>query len=161
MHPKNKLAIREALEEGWTCAGWLSLVYYDNGDKLFKGEMVYQDVSRETLSGPKNSRTSRPLHAEQPPSASPPGKRPDVVLTGTSWDQVVETGELRRSDKQQPLPINAKRNSGLVVFKRKRGVSGKTALAAMSRHPGCRIALTVVVILIAALILFLVLKCGA
>ncbi len=158
VHPKNKLAIREALEEGWTCAGWLSLVYYDNGDKLFKGEMVYQMFHVK----PSQTKEQQNLEAytQKTSERIAAGKRPDVVLTGTSWDQVVETGDWE-GDKQQPLPINTKRNSGLVVFKRKRSVSDKIALAAMSRHPGCRIALTVVVILIAALILFLVLKCGA
>lgn len=158
VHPKNKLAIREALEEDWTCAGWLSLVYYDNGEKLFKGEMVYQMFHVK----PSQTKEQQNLEAYTKKTSErlAAGKRPDVVLTGNSWDQVVETGDWE-SDKQQPLPINTKRNSGIVVFKRKRSVSDKIALAAMSRNPGCRIALAVVIIIIAALILFFVLNCGA
>ncbi len=158
VHPKNKLSIREALEENWTCAGWLSLVYYDNGDKLFKGEMVYQ------MFHVKPSQTTEQANLEnytrKTSERIAAGKRPNVVLTGASWDQVVETGDWE-SDKQEPLPINTKRNSGLVVFKRKRSVSDKIALAAMERNPGCRIALTVVIIIIALIVLFFVWRCSA
>ena len=41
-NPKNKLAIREALENGNDGACWLSLVWYDNTDKLYHAELVYQ-----------------------------------------------------------------------------------------------------------------------
>ena len=41
-NPKNKLAIRESLENGNDGACWLSLVWYDNTDKLYHAELVYQ-----------------------------------------------------------------------------------------------------------------------
>lgn len=158
VHPKNKLALREAFEENWTCACWLSLVYYDNADKLFKGEMVYQMFHVK----PSQTKEQENLEAYTRKTAErlAAGKRPNVVLTGTSWDNVIETGDWE-PDKQQPLPIDTKRNSGLVVFKRKRSVSDKIALAAMSRNPGCRIALSVALILVAALVLFFVWRCTA
>ncbi len=158
VHPKNKLSIREALEENWTCAGWLSLVYYDNDAKLFKGEIVYQ------MFHVKPSQTTEQANLEnytrKTSERLAAGKRPNVVLTGNSWDQVVKTGDWE-GDKQEPLPINTKHNSGQVVFKRKRSVSDKIALAAMERKPGCRIALNVVVIIIALIVLFFVWRCTA
>lgn len=156
VHPKNRLAIREALEEGWTAAGWLSLVYYDNEAKLFRGEMVYQ------MFHVKPSQTTEQANLEaftrKTAERLAAGKRPDVVLTGEGWDTVIETGDWE-SDKQESLPIDTKRNSGLVVFKRKRSVSDKLALAAMSKNPGCHIALVVCIIILALIVLFFVWKC--
>lgn len=156
VHPKNRLSIREAIEEAWTCAGWLSLVYYDNEAKLFKGEMVYQ------MFHVKQSQTKEQANLESYTQKTSErlaaGKRPDVVLTGNSWDQVIETGDWE-SGKEQPLPIDTKRNSGQVIFKRKRSVSDKLAIAAMSKNPGCHIALIVAIIIIAVIVLFLIWSC--
>lgn len=157
VHPKNRLAIREALEEGWTCASWLSLVYYTNDEKLFKGEIVYQ------MFHVKPSQTKEQANLEaytlKTSERLANGERPSVVLTGGSWDEVIETGD-HKSDKQQPLPIDTKRNSGEVIFKRKRSAADKLATAAMERKPGCRIAMIVGIIIICLLILLFIWKCA-
>ena len=158
VHPKNKLAMREAFEENWTCAAWLSLVFYDNATKLFKGELVYQ------MFHVKQSQTKEQANLEaytrKTAERLGAGKRPNVVLTGASWDQVVETGDWE-GDKEEPLPIDTKRNSGLVVFKRKRSVSDKLATAAMANNPGCRIGAVAVLVLLVALIVFGIWSCTA
>lgn len=157
VHPKNRLTIREALEEGWTCASWLSLVYYTNDEKLFKGEIVYQ------MFHVKPSQTKEQANLEaytlKTSERLANGERPSVVLTGGSWDEVIETGD-HKSDKQQPLPIDTKRNSGEVIFKRKRSAADKLATAAMERKPGCRIAMIVGIIIICLLILLFIWKCA-
>lgn len=158
IHPKNRLAIREALEEGWTCASWLSLVYYTNDEKLFKGEIVYQFFHVK----PSQTKEQANLEAYTLKTSErlANGERPKVVLTGNSWDTVIETGDWA-SDDQQKLPIDTSRNSGTVVFKRKRSVSNKIATAAMERKPGCRIALSAAILVIAVVVLLFVWRCAA
>lgn len=158
IHPKNRLAIREALEEGWTCASWLSLVYYTNDEKLFKGEIVYQFFHVK----PSQTKEQANLEAYTLKTSErlANGERPKVVLTGNSWDTVIETGDWT-SDDQQKLPIDTSRNSGTVVFKRKRSVSNKIATAAMERKPGCRIALSAAILVIAVVVLLFVWRCAA
>lgn len=158
IHPKNRLAIREALEEGWTCASWLSLVYYTNDEKLFKGEIVYQFFHVK----PSQTKEQANLEAYTLKTSErlANGERPKVVLTGNSWDTVIETGDWA-SDDQQKLPIDTSRNSGTVVFKRKRSVSNKIATAAMERKPGCRIALSAAILVIAVIVLLFVWRCAA
>ncbi len=157
IHPTNRLAIREAIEEGWTRTGCLSLVYYDNASKLFKGEIVYQMFHVKPSQTDKLDNLVN--YTKKVAERIAAGKRPDVVLTGDSWDQVIKEGDWD-SGKHEALPIDTRRNSGLVVFKRKRSVSDKLALAAMSRNPGCHIALVVAVLVVALLVLFFVWKCA-
>ena len=158
IHPKNRLSIREALEEGWTCASWLSLVYYINDEKLFKGEIVYQFFRVK----PSQTKEQANLEAYTLKTSErlANGERPSVVLTGNSWDQVVETGDWV-TEKQQALPIDTSRNSGIVIFKRKRSVSDKIAQAAIERKPGFRIGLYAIILVIAIIVLFFVWRCVA
>lgn len=158
IHPKNRLAIREALEEGWTCASWLSLVYYINDEKLFKGEIVYQFFHVK----PSQTKEQANLEAYTLKTAErlAAGERPSVVLTGNSWDHVVENGDWE-TDKQQPIPVDTSRNSGIVIFKRKRSVSDKIAQAAIERKPGFRIGLYAAILVIAIVVLFFVWRCVA
>ena len=156
IHPKNRLAIREALEGGWTCASWLSLVYYTNEEKLFKGEIVYQMFRVK----PTQTKEQANLEAYTLKTSErlANGERPSVVLTGNSWDQVIENGDYV-TEKEQALPIDTKRNSGVVVVKRKRSAADKLASAAIERKPGCRIALIVAVIVVCLLVLLFLWQC--
>lgn len=158
VHPKNKLAIREAIEESWTRFCWLSLVYYDNDAKKFGGEVVFQMF--HVKPSQTTEQANLEAYARKTADRLASGKRPDVVLTGDSWDQVVETGDWE-ADKSEPLPIDTKRNSGKVIFKRKRSLSDKLAMAAIERKPGCHVALVAAVIVVALVVLFIVWRCTA
>jgi hypothetical protein len=158
VRPKNRLALREAFEEDWTRRAWLSLVYYDNSDKLFKGELVYQMF--HVKQSQTKEQANLEAYAQKTADRLAAGKRPDVRLTGAGWDAVIENGDWE-GEKEEPLPIDTKRNSGTVVFKRKRSLSDKLALAAIERRPGCRAALAMAVIVLAVLVMVLVWKCAA
>ena len=155
--PKNRLALRNALENGWTCRCWLSLVYYVEADKLFHGEIVYQCF--KVKDSQTQEQAALEAYTQNTADALAAGKRPRVVLTGTSYDQVIESNGTWQSDEVEPLPISTKRGSGTVIFKRKRSVSDKLALSALERKPGCRIALTVVLLVIVIAIAFGIWKC--
>lgn len=158
VRPKNKLSVREAIEEGWTRFCWLSLVYYDNDAKKFGGEVVFQMF--HVKPSQTKEQANLEAYAKKTSERLASGKRPNVVLTGDSWDQVVETGDWE-SDRSEPLPIDTKRNSGKVIFKRKRSMADRMALAAMERKPGCRIALAAAVLVVAVVVLLLVWRCTA
>lgn len=158
VHPKNKLALREAFEENWTCACWLSLVYYENSSKLFKGELVYQMFHVK----PSQTKEQANLEAYTRKTCEriAAGKRPDVTINGEAWDCIVETGDWD-TDREVPLPINTARNSGLVIYKRKRSVSDKLTAAAMSNSKGCLAAAIAFLVLLAAGIVFGIWSCTA
>ena len=156
-NPKNKLAIREALENGNEGACWLSLVWYDNADKLYHAEIVYQFYN--VKASQVTERANLDAYTKKTSERLAQGKRPVVSLTGEGWDQVLATGDWESPD-QHPYPINTKRNSGCVIFKRKRSgadslimgiVSGKKGVIA-----GCAIAAVVIVVVI----LFFVCRCA-
>lgn len=157
VHPKNKMALRNALENGWTCKCWLSLVYYNNDDKVFKGEIVYQFYNVK----PTQTKEQQALDsfAEKTSERLASGKRPNVTLTGTGYDQVIETGDWTDTS-DLPLPFSTKRGTGNVVFKRKRSTADKLALAAMANKPGCRIATYAVLLVIVLVVLFFVWRCA-
>ena len=156
--PKNRLALRNALENGWTVRCWLSLVYYVEADKLFHGEVVYQCF--KVKDSQTREQAALEAYAQATSEALASGKRPRVTLTGTSYDQVIETNGVWQSDEAEPLPISTKRGSGTVIFKRKRSVSDKLALSALERKPGCRIAATVVMLIIVIAIALGIWKCA-
>ncbi|MBR2834964.1 MAG: hypothetical protein IKE43_04550 [Coriobacteriales bacterium] len=156
IRPKNKLAMRSALEDGWTCKAWLSLVYYNNDTKLFGGELVYQfyhvktsQVAEQAALDNYAQRTSERLAA---------GNRPDVVLTGTAYDTIIETGDWNDNSKQALL-IDTSRSSGTVVFKRKKGFADKLAAGAIEHNPGCRVALIIAALILIAIIVIIVISC--
>ena len=88
------------------------------------------------------------------------GKRPRVILTGNTYDAVIESNGAWQSDEKEVLPFSTKRGSGIVPFKKKRSLLDKLALSAMERKPGCRIALTVVLLIIVIAIALVVWKCA-
>ena len=157
LRPKNRLALRNALENGWTCRCWLSLVWYDESDKLFHGEVVYQCF--HVKDSQTEEQAALETYLQRTSEALAAGKRPRVVLTCTSYDQVIETKGEWQGEDSEPLPISTKRGSGTVIFKRKRSVSDKLALSALERKPGCRIALTVVLLVIVIALALGIWKC--
>lgn len=159
VHPKNRLALRDALENGWTCRFWLSLVYYVEAEKLFHGEIVYQCFKVKPVQ--TEEQAALEAYTEATAQALAAGKRPRIVLTGTSYDQVIESKGTWRSDQEEPLPFSTKRGSGVVVFKRRRSVSDRLALSALQRKPGCRIAVSVVMLVIVVALALLIWKCVA
>ena len=155
--PKNRLALRNALENGWTCRCWLSLVYYAEADKMLHGEIVYQCFNvKESQTKEQAALEAYTQHTSEALAA---GKRPRLTLTGTSYDQVIESNGAWQGEDGEPLPISTKRGSGTVVFKRKRSAADKLALSALERKPGCRIALTVVLLVLVIAIAFGIWKC--
>lgn len=155
VHPKNRLALKEALENGWPCKCWLSLVYYNDndGEKLFHGEVVYQFYNLKPTQTAE--RAALDAFADHVSALLAEGKRPRVSLTGTQYEEVISGGGTYEPQGTEPLPISGKAKSGTVVFKRKRSVSDRLALSAMENKPGCRIATTVFFLLVALLVLFL------
>ena len=158
VHPKNKLAMREAFEEGWTCACCLSLVYYENATKQFKGELVYQMFHVK----PSQTTEQANLEAYTKKTAEriAAGKRPSVTVNGHAWDQIVTTGDWATTD-EEPLPVNTTRNSGVVIYKRKRSISNKLTAAAMNKNPGCYIGLIAALVLLVGAVVFGVWSCTA
>lgn len=156
IHPHNKLALRSALEDNWTCKAWLSLVYYSNDSKRFFGELVYQfyNVKPSQI----NEQKALDTYAQHTSDRLAAGERPDVVLTGNSYNTVIETGDWNDGTKIA-LPIDTKRSTGNVVFKRKKGIADKLSSAAINHNPGCRIALIVAALIFIALIVFFIVSC--
>ena len=156
VRPHNKLTFREAIEGGWTCRAWLSLVYYDNERKLFGGEIVYQFYNVKPTE--INEQQALDAYAEKTSERLAAGERPDVNLTGTGYDTVVSTGDWS-SKSQVALPIDTGRGGGKVVFKRKRGISDKLTAAATERRPGCKVATIVVLIVLLVAIILVMWSC--
>ena len=157
VRPHNKLTVREALENGWTCRMWLSLVYYDNDTKLFGGEVVYQIYNVKPTQ--TDEQQALDAYAAKTSERLAAGERPDVSLTGTGYDTVIETGDWSDA-KKVALPIDTARGGGKIVFKRKRGLSDKLTAAAMERRPGCTIAMIVLLLALLALIVLLLINCA-
>lgn len=155
--PKNRLAIKNAFENDWTCHCWLSLVYFVDAEKLFHGEIVYQFHKVK----PSQTADEAALCAfeEGIGEMLAAGKRPVVKLTGNQYDDIVENGGTFRPTDEEPLPFSTKRGSGVAVFKRKRSVSDKMAMAALDHNPGCRIAMVAVMLVIVCVIAFFVWRC--
>ena len=158
-HPtKNRLIMRSALDEGWTCKAWLSLVFYNNDTKCFQAEIVYQFYNlKKSQTAEQQALDSFAQHTSERLAS---GLRPDVSLTGTAYETVIETGDWYDGSKK-PLPIDTKRSSGMVVFKRKRSIADKVAIAAMEHNPGCRIALIVAAVIIVAIIVVIAVSCSS
>lgn len=156
--PKNPLSLRDALENGWTCHCWLSLVYYVEAEKIFQGEIVYQCFKVKPSQTAEQAALE--TYALNTAEALKSGKRPRVILTGNTYDAVIESSGAWQSDEKEVLPFSTKRGSGIVPFKKKRSLLDKLALSAMERKPGCRIALTVVLLIIVIAIALVVWKCA-
>lgn len=157
IRPHNKLAFRDALENGWTMHCWLSLVYYVEAEKRFHGELVYQ--FHKVRPSQTADEAAMNAFAEGISQMLASGKRPRVKITGTEYDEILSGGGVWRPSEEESLPFSTKRGSGMVVFKRKRSVSDKLALAALDRNPGCRIALIAVALVIVIVIALLVWRC--
>lgn len=157
IRPKNKLAFRDALENGWTMHCWLSLVYYVESEKRFHGEVVYQ--FHKVKQSQTDAEAALNAFEEGISQMLADGKRPRVKVTGNEYDQIISSGGSWRPDETEALPFATKRGSGIVVFKRKRSVSDKLALAALERNPGCRIALVAVLLVIVVAVALVVLQC--
>lgn len=156
--PSGRLAIREAIEEGWTRFCWLSLVYYDSASKAYGGEVVFQ------MFNVKPSQTKEQANLEafarHTSERLAAGKRPDVALTGDSWDQVVETGDWA-TDAQEPLPLDTQRGGGKVVFKRRRSLADKMAMGLIDRKPGCLASVVAAALVVVMVILLALWRCSA
>lgn len=156
VRPSNRMAFKEALEGGWTCRAWLSLVYYDNSVRRFGGEIAYQLFDSEP--GPEGAREALESYAEKTARRLADGQRPDVALSGTEYRKVLETGDLQPTEKV-PLPIDTGRGGGKVVFKHKRTVSDKLAQAAVERRPGCLAAAAVALLVLVGAVVFALWSC--
>ena len=156
INPKDKLRIRGAIEDGWGAACWLSLVWYDNSDKLFHGEVVYQYYNVKPSQ--VTERANLDAYTRKTSERIAQGKRPDIALNGEGWDKVVETGDWEGSG-QQSMPIDTKRDSGTVVLKRKRSLADKLVMDIIAGKPAVRWGVTIGFTAIVLLIILFVCKC--
>ena len=155
--PKNRLAIKNAFENEWTCHCWLSLVYYVEADKLFHAEIVYQ--FHKVKASQTTDEAALCSYEEGISEMLASGKRPVVKLTGNQYDEIVEGGGAFRPTEEEPLPFSTKRGSGVAVFKRKRSVSDKMALAALNHNPGCRIGMIAAILVVIIVVAVFVWRC--
>ncbi len=157
VRPKNKLRIQEALENHWTYRAWLTLVYYDGKKKLYRGEVAY------VLYNLKPDMTEQIKafdgYIEGVAQAIRSGKRPKLSLTGTQYEEVLNSKGQWRATEQEPLPISTKRGSNTVVFKRKMSATDKLAAGVVEGRPGPIIFTVVVLVVIVVLIVFLIHSC--
>lgn len=155
--PKNKLAIREALANGNEGACWLSLVWYDNSDKLYHAEIVYQfyNVKESQVT----EKANLDAYTKKTSERLAQGKRPVVNLTGAGWDQVLQTGDWDDPD-QHPFPIDTKRNSGCVIFKRKRSGADSLIMGIVAGKPAAVWGAGIACLVIIVVVLFFVCRCA-
>lgn len=156
-NPKNKLAIREALENGNDGACWLSLVWYDNTDKLYHAELVYQFYN--VKASQTTERANLDAYTRKTSERLAEGKRPDIALTGAGWDQVLATGDWESPD-EHPYPIDTKRNSGCVIFKHKRSGTDKLVMGLIAGKPTAVWGAGAACLILIIVILFFVCRCA-
>lgn len=148
---RNQLALRNALENGWVCKFYLTLVYYVDAEKLFKGEFLYQCYNIDPRkAGDKKafdvfSETTREL-VEQ-------GERPCVQLTGEQYDKIVETAGTYRVPGERPLPTFER---GEIVFKKKKSLSDRMVAQLAQNSPSTRIIANLIILLILLGVLYLI-----
>lgn len=156
INPKDRLRIRGALEDGWGSACWLSLVWYDNATKKFYGEVVYQFYNVKPTQ--TTERANLEAFTLKTSERIAQGKRPVVELNGAGWDSVVSTGDWEGAG-QQAMPISTKRESGTVIYKRKKSFGDKLVMDLLAGNSAARWGVTIVFTLVVLLIIFFVCRC--
>ena len=145
------------MENGNDGACWLSLVWYDNTDKLYHAELVYQFYN--VKASQTTERANLDAYTRKTSERLAEGKRPDIALTGAGWDQVLATGDWESPD-EHPYPIDTKRTSGCVIFKHKRSGTDKLVMGLIAGKPAAVWGAGAACLILIIVILFFVCRCA-
>lgn len=137
-----------ALDEGWLCNAYLSLVAYTEETSRFWGEVAficYKGTEEELSAFAQLCATFASRIAS--------GKRPAVSLSHKEIESILKTGGSWTSEKIAPA---LSMDRGTVVFKRKRGFTDSLVTAAANGALGCKIAAVIFwLVVLGAVIVFL------
>ena len=155
--PPNRLAMREALENNWTCRCWLSLVYYVEAEHTYHGEVVYQIYNLKPSQTAEQEAFDN--FAQSISTLLANGERPRVALNGKQYDEVIARGGNWKPEGTEALPFSTARGSGVVVYKQKRSLAEHLIAGIIDRRPLYIVGTVAGLIAIVLLILFFIWSC--
>ncbi len=159
IHPRARLGLTEAFENGWPLHCWLSLVYYvqKGGEKLFHGEVVYQFYNVKPTQTAELA--SLQAYSDKIHHLLAAGKRPRVSLTGSEYEEVLSQGGSFTPTGVEALPFAKQHNSGVVVYKKKQSLADQLTQMALAHRGGClagSIGVLALIVLVIALVIWLI-----
>ena len=140
--------VKACLDAGWTCRAFTSLVIFDKLADRYLIEVAlicYREEDEKTFS------TFCDLVGDRIAK----GEHPSVALSEKELSRVLESKGTWAQMKPAKLPEIKK---GAALYKTKRTVTERAALAAAGKNKGCYIALVVVLVVIIAAVLLLLFK---
>ena len=157
IRPQNRLSMREALENNWTCKCWLSLVYYVEAEHTYHGEVVYQIYNLKPSQTAEQAALD--TFAQGISTALANGERPRVALNGKQYDEVIATGGTWKPEGTEALPFSTARGSGVVVYKQKRSFAEHLIAGIVDRRPAYVFGTLAGLVVIILLVLFFIWSC--
>lgn len=152
--PKNRLSLVNALEDAWTCHLTLSLVVYDKASDSYKGEFAYQCYNPDKRKA--GAQEALDAYSKTTREAIALGNRPRIVITGSEYDAIVDSGGIQIPEGTAPLPKGVgDQGSGVVVYKRNESAIDKLIGQALAGNPGCKVASYVAIALVVALFAYI------